>query len=106
VVVPWSVSSEEALLLEEAGTYLLRLKSEVKKSTSSLEKLPEPVSPRALQIKSCFKLRRLQYECGKSDGDDTSYDCEALTLTMIQQRGKKSHPYSSPVVLSSQQQQQ
>jgi hypothetical protein len=85
VVVPWSVSSEEALLLEEAGTYLVRLKSRVKRSTSLLEKLPEPVSPRALQITSCFKLRRLQYECDKSDGDDISYDCKVFTLTMIQQ---------------------
>ena len=93
MVVSWSISSEETLLLEEAGTYLMRLKSKVKKSTSFLEKLPEPVSPRALQIESCFKLRRLHYECGKSGGDDTCYDCKVLTLAVTQQRGKKSYPY-------------
>ena len=85
MVVSYSISSEEALLLEEAGTYLMRLKTKVKKSTSFLEKLPEPVSSRVLQVKSCFKLRRLQYECDKLDGDDIIYDCKVLTLAMIQQ---------------------
>ena len=78
----------------------MRLKSKEKKSISFLEKLPTPVSPRALQIKSCFKLRRLQYECDKSCGVDVSYDCAVLTLAVTQQRGKKSHPYSPPVLSS------
>ena len=96
MVVPWGTSSAEALLLEEASTYLVRLKSKVKKSTSLLEKLPEPVSPRALQVESRFKLRRLQYECDKSGGGEVSYKCKVLTLKVTQQRGKKSHP--SPVL--------
>ena len=99
-----STSSEEALLLEEVSTYLVRLKSRVRKSTSCPEKLPETVSPRALQVNSRFKLRRLQDECDKSGGGEVSCKCKVLTLRVTEQRGKKSHPYSSPV-LSSQQQQ-